>query len=317
MGSPHRRGANASPLMAGSTNRGDLCCAASCRTRRNDSPSQRSAARPDVLRSQGPLAARPPSAGPGARESRRDLPRDDRRFSSVALWRRGSRRGRQRFAYTALRCRRGESGTTICLRFSMCLSPVCPVLSLPMGHFRRLAVLRRSRTELLLARCSPTPILPFLPTGPLPRAPSRRRRARAPRSWASSTVPRSATVTPGARCVSDSCVAAGPVDARLRRQHPQRRRDLDLGRGTARNLRERARRARRHCSRTRVASPSCPPSEALARRGGTPTPPRPRLASRLARRARLLRELLWIRLPTRLPMWWTPSAQAAHQSNGC
>ena len=113
------------------------------------------------------------------------------------------------------------------------------------------------------------------------------------------------------------CVAAGPVDARLRRQHPQRRRDLDLGRGTARNLRERARRARRHCSRTRVASPSCPPSEALARRGGTPTPPRPRLASRLARRARLLRELLWIRLPTRLPMWWTPSAQAAHQSNGC
>jgi glycerol kinase len=31
----------------------------------------------------------------------------------------------------------------------------------------------------------------------LPRAPSRRRRARAPRSWASSTVPRSATVTPG------------------------------------------------------------------------------------------------------------------------
>ena len=160
---------------------------------------QRPAARSDVLRRQGALAARPPAAGSGARESRRDLHRHDRRLSSVALRRRGGGRGRQRLAHAALRCRRREVGRGAACDFRCTPRRPAPRRRFRRGRFRTRAGLRRCPTAFRSARCWPIRIPPCSRMAPLRRGRSRRRRARAPPSWASSTGPPSATATPARR----------------------------------------------------------------------------------------------------------------------
>ena len=221
-----RTGEALTPVLSWQDQRteGDLRRAARRRSRRYDPPPQRPAARSDVLRRQGALAARPPAAGSGARERRRDLHRHDRRLPSVALRRRGGGRGRQRLAHPALRCRRREMGRRAACDFRRTPRRPAPRRRFHGAVSERARACRRCPTAFRSARCLRIRIQPCSRMALLLRGRSRRRRARAPPSWAWSTGPRSATETPArpacasrsrggwtSRCSPTRAISAAPA----------------------------------------------------------------------------------------------------------
>ena len=114
--------ADARPVVAGPADGERLRLLARLRPRRRHPAQERPAARPDVLRRQGALAARSPPGGAGARQGGGDLHRHDRLLHPVAFRRRGGDRGRQRLAHAALRRRRRAvgRGAAVDLRRASC-----------------------------------------------------------------------------------------------------------------------------------------------------------------------------------------------------